>query len=121
MRIGFLCLYGMGGRRDCGCIGLTVYCRDLPGAAAYAAEAPIASTQGGVGKLTTAASASAIASSDLGNRTSPIEHPYDRSRPGGNRRKTYAARCECAVAAQPNLRYGPITRRPPGEARREGS
>ena len=79
MRIGFLCLYGMGGGMDCGCIGLTVYCRDLPGATAYAAEAPIPSTQGGVGKLTTAASASAIASSDLGNRTSPIEHPYDRS------------------------------------------
>jgi hypothetical protein len=71
----------MGGRMDCGCIGLTVYCRDLPGATAYAAEAPIASTQGGVGKLTTAAGASAIANSDLRNRTSPIEHPYDRSRP----------------------------------------
>jgi hypothetical protein len=81
VRIGFLCLYGMGGRRDCGCIGLTVYCGDLPGATAYAAEAPITSTQGGVGKLTTAASASAISSSDRGNRTSSIEHPYDRSRP----------------------------------------
>src|ERR1700674_4479301 len=40
---------------------------------------------------------------------------------GGNRGKTYAARCECAVAAPPNLRYGSITRRPPGQARREGS
>ena len=79
MRIGFLCLYGMGGGMDCGCIGLTVYWGDLPSATAYAAEAPITSTQGGVGKLTNAAGASAIASSDLGNRTSPIEHPYDRS------------------------------------------
>jgi hypothetical protein len=69
----------MGGGMDCGCIGLTVYCRDFPGATAYAAEAPITSTQGGIGKLTAAASASAIAICDLGNRTGPIEHPYDRS------------------------------------------
>jgi hypothetical protein len=41
----------------------------------------MASTQGGVGKLTAAASASAISGSDLGNRTSSIEHSYDRSRP----------------------------------------
>jgi len=79
VRIGFLCLYGVGGGMDCGCIGLTIYCRDLPGATAYTAEAPITSTQGGVGKLTTAASASATASCDLGNRASAIEHPYDRS------------------------------------------
>ena len=79
MRIGFPFFYGMGGGMDCGRIGLTIYCRDLPGAAAYAAEAPITSTQDGVGKLTTAASAGAIASRDLGNRASPIEHPYDRS------------------------------------------
>lgn len=84
MRIGFLCLYGMGGRMDCGCIGLTVNCRDLPGAAADAAEAPIASTQGGVGKLTTAATAGTIASFDLGNRTRTIEHSYDRIRPRGH-------------------------------------
>jgi len=69
----------MGGRMDCGCISLTVYCGDLPGATAYAAEAPIASTQGGVGELTAAASASAIANSDLGNRTGTIEHGFDRS------------------------------------------
>jgi hypothetical protein len=78
--MGFLWLYGMGGGMDCGCIGLTVYCRDLPGAMAYAAEAPMAATQGSVGKVTTAASARTISSSDLCNRTSSIEHPYDRSR-----------------------------------------
>lgn len=59
---------------DCGCIGLTVNRRDLPGAAADAAEAPMASTQGGVGKRTTTAIAGAIASFDLGNRASTIEH-----------------------------------------------
>jgi hypothetical protein len=67
---------------DCSCVGLTIDYRDLPGATADAAEAPMAPTQGGVGKLTTAAAASAIASFDLGNRASTIEHLCDRSGPG---------------------------------------
>ena len=83
MRIGFLCLYGMGGRMDSGCVGLTVYCGDLPSAAADSAKAPIASTQGSVGESTSAATAGAIASFDLGNRAGTIEHSYDRSRPKG--------------------------------------
>ena len=81
---------------DCGCIGLTVYYRDLPGATAYAAEAPIASTQGGVRKLTTAAGASAIANSDLRNTTSPIEHPYVFLRPNLNR-ADILSQCEVLI------------------------
>ena len=79
VRFGFLCHHAVSGGMDCGCIRLTVYCRDLPGATTYSAEAPITSTQSCVGKLTTAAGASTIAGFDLGNRTSSIEHPYDRS------------------------------------------
>lgn len=70
----------MGRRRDRSCVGLTVDCRDLPGAAADAAEAPIAPTQGGVGKVTAAAAASAITSFDRSYRASTIEHGFDRSR-----------------------------------------
>jgi hypothetical protein len=73
----------MGTRRDRGCVGLTVDCRDLPGAAADTAEAPIAPTQGGVGKVTIAAAASAITSFDRSNRASTIEHGFDRSRRNG--------------------------------------
>jgi len=46
------------------------------------AESPIASTQGGVGKLAAAAAAGAFAGFDPGNRTSTIEHSYDPSGPG---------------------------------------
>ena len=67
---------------DCGRVGLTVYHRDLPGAAADAAKAPTASTQGSVGKVSTTPSAGAIASFGAGDRASTIEHSYDRSRPG---------------------------------------
>ena len=67
----------MAGRRDCSCIGLTVDCRDLPGAAADTAKAPTALTQGGVGKLTTAAVASAITSFDRRNCASTIEHAFE--------------------------------------------
>lgn len=67
---------------DCRCIGLTVYCRDFPGAAAITAESPIASTQGGVGKFAAAAAAGALTGFDPGNRTTTIEHSYDRSGPG---------------------------------------
>ena len=83
LRFGFLCLYRMGRRMDCGCIGLAVYRRHLPRAAADAAEAPIAPTQGGVGKVTIAAAASAITSFDRSNRASTIEHGFDRSRRNG--------------------------------------
>ncbi len=83
LRFGFLCLGGMGRRMDSGCIALTVYRRYLPRAAADAAEAPTALTQGGVCEPSSAATAGAIASFDLGNRSSAIEHSYDRSRPRG--------------------------------------
>jgi hypothetical protein len=73
----------MGGRRDRSCVGLTVDYRDLPGAATETAEAPIAPTQGGIGKLTTAAAASALTSVDRGNRARTIEHGFDRSRRRG--------------------------------------
>ncbi len=73
----------MGRRRDRSCVSLTVDCGDLPGAAADTAEAPIAPTQGGVGKLTTAADASAMTSFHRGNRASTIEHGFDRSRRKG--------------------------------------
>jgi hypothetical protein len=69
----------MGRRWDCSCVGLTVNYRDLPGAAAHTAEAPIAPTQGGVGKLPTAAAASAITTFDRGNRAGTIEHGFDGS------------------------------------------
>jgi hypothetical protein len=69
----------MGRRMDCGCIGLTVYGGDLPGAAADATEAPTALTQGSVAKFSTAPGAGAIASFDLSDRASAIEHSYDLS------------------------------------------
>jgi len=69
----------MGRRWDCSCVGLTVDYRDLPGAAAHTAEAPIAPTQGGVGKLPTAAATSAITTFDRGNRARTIEHGFDGS------------------------------------------
>ncbi len=98
MRIGFLCLYGMGGRMDSGCVGLTVYGGDLPSAAADSAKAPIASTQGGVGESSPAATARAIASFDLGNRPGTIEHSYDHSRPKRQpRRKRTEASAELAA------------------------
>ena len=68
----------MAWRMDRRCIGLAVYGRDFPGAAADTAKSPIASTQGGVGKLAAAAAAGAFARFDPGNRTSTIEHSYDR-------------------------------------------
>jgi hypothetical protein len=90
---------------DCRCIGLTVYGRDFPGAAADTAESPIASTQGGVGKLAAAAAAGALAGFDPGNRMSTIEHSYDRSGQGH--------RLECdrmAIAATP-IRWPPYAGR----------
>jgi len=69
----------MGRRWDCSCVRLTVDYRDLPGAAAHTAEAPIAPTQGGVGKLPAAAAASAITTFDRGNRAGTIEHGFDGS------------------------------------------
>jgi len=49
---------------DCGGVGLTIDSRDLPSAAADAAEAPVAWTKRGIRQFAIAGSASALASID---------------------------------------------------------
>jgi|SRR5450759_2329871 len=61
---------------NCGRIDLTVDNRDLPGAAAGPAEAPVAATKGGVSELAVAAAARAYAGREFDQGVRSIEHAF---------------------------------------------
>ena len=69
-------VFDMSRRMNRGRVGLTVDGGDLPCAAADAAEAPIAPTQGSVGELTRAGTAGALARFDLEDGVGTVKHSF---------------------------------------------
>jgi hypothetical protein len=69
-------VFDMSRRRNRGRVDLPVDGGDLPGAAADAAEAPIAPTHGSVRELTGAGAAGALASLNLEDGVSTVKHSF---------------------------------------------
>jgi hypothetical protein len=69
-------VFDMSRRWNRGRVDLTVDGRDLPGAAADAAEAPIPPTHGSVCELTGAGVAGALASLNLNDGLSAVKHSF---------------------------------------------